>query len=98
MCCVVRGRMSGRAAVMMRGVVRAGGVITVMSNMGRAVMAMSKGRMTVVTLRAMAAMAPEPTDRHPRKANSAKRECGEIYIHRSELPQSLRVSNFDPYH
>jgi hypothetical protein len=28
-------------------------------------------------------MATQTTDRHPREANSAKRECGEIYVHRS---------------
>ena len=39
--------------------------------------------MTSVTMRiAMTvSMATQTTDRHPCQANSAKRECGEIYVH-----------------
>jgi hypothetical protein len=40
-------------------------------------------RMTSVSMRVAmtVSMATQTTNRHPCEANSAKRECGEIYVH-----------------
>jgi hypothetical protein len=40
-------------------------------------------RMSSVTMRVTmtVSMATQTTNRHPCEANSAKRECGEIYVH-----------------
>lgn len=50
----------------------------VMSGVG-----MSAMRVTSVTMRVTmtVSMATQTTNRHPCQANSAKRECGEIYVH-----------------
>jgi hypothetical protein len=44
---------------------------------------MTRVSVTGVTMRVAmtVSMATETTNRHPCKANSAKRECGEIYVH-----------------
>ena len=51
-------------------------------------MAVAKVAMTVVAVTGVTvritmtvSMATQATNRHPDEANSAKRECGEIYVH-----------------
>ena len=62
--------------------------MTRMTGMTMCIVAMTEIAMTVVTMCAIAiAMATQPTYRHSREANPAKGESGDIYIHRSLLPQ-----------